>query len=162
MHNLSTISLRVAVLLAAVALGPTLVGCAHNTVDSSGDGRLFLLLDLDPRYAAAGAIRIEMEVENIDPISLKFWGGDEEPQRIDVSDALSWKKWQHKLFDLTGELLLGGTEVYFRMDSDKYDSNQLSFKIDGNTIIRLVPTDPSRRPSVQHILIELAVQQNSY
>ena len=162
MHNLSTISRRAAILLAAVALGAPLVGCAHNTVDSSGDGRLFLLLDLDPRYAAAGAIRIEMEVENIDPISLKFWGGDEEPQRIDVSDALSWKKWQHKLFDLTGELLPGGTEVYFRMDSDKYDTNQITFKIDGNTIIRLVPTDPSRRPGVQHILIELAVQQNSY
>ena len=142
--------------------GMTLGSCAHNTVDSSGDGRLFLMLDLDPGYAAAGTIRINMEVENLDPIALKFWGGDVQPQRVDVSDALPWKFWRSRLYDLTGEFLPGGTEVHFRVDSDKYDSNQISFEMDGNTIIRLVPTDPDRPVGTQHILIELAVQQDAY
>ena len=142
-----------------------MTGCAHNTIDTTGDGKLWLMLDLDPDRANGQTIRVHVEVEGLDPIDLKFWGQERPPQRVNVSDAENWREWQHRLYDLaqsqTDERLPGGSEVRFRVDSDKYDTNEISFRMDGNTIVRLVPTDRSR-PGVQHILIELAVQQSTY
>jgi len=134
------------------------VGCARNTVSASGDGRLFLLLDINPQVASRHAIVVDVEVENREPVQLKLWSGLTSP-RMDVSDALDWAKWQGRPIDLIGDVIPGGTEVRFRVTADNNDDrNDVMFNLDGSTIIRLVPSDPRYPLRRQHMMIELTVQ----
>lgn len=138
-------------------------GCVHNTVDPSGDGRLFLLLDMPPRVAGK-TIRVRLEIENIDPIEIVICSS---PQTNSaqlcrtVTDPRDWADVQDKPVDLVGDVIAGGSEVRFFVQDNQFDRNQAQFNLDGNTTIRLFVSNPELGGE-RHIEIERTVQQSLF
>ena len=138
-------------------------GCVRNTVDPSGDGRLFLLLDM-PSRVSGGTIRINLEIENIDPIAVVICNNPETnsaPLCHTVDDPLAWTDVQNKSMDLVGEVIAGGSEVRFAVQDNAFDRNQTTFNLDGNTTIRLYVNNPELSGS-RHVEIERTVQQTLF
>ena len=138
-------------------------GCVHNSVNSSGDGRLFLLLDMPPRVAG-GTIRINLEIENIDPIALVICSNPETNTAQlcrTVDDPLDWGDLQNKPIDLVGDVIAGDSEVRFSVQDNQFDRNETQFNLDGNTTVRLFVSNPELSGS-RHIELELTVQQTLF
>lgn len=135
-------------------------GCVRNTVDSSTDGRLFLLLDMPSARVDRNVIQITLEVENVDPVRLVIFDYSTDPTAlaVDITGALDWRAVQNRPLDLVGEVIKGGSEVRFLVQSNRFDQNQTIFRLDGNTTIRLFVSN-LQMGGVQHIELELTVQQ---
>lgn len=148
-------------LLASICL--LVSGCVHNTVDPSGDGRLFLLLDMPPRVSG-GTIRINLEIENVDPIAIVICSnpGTNSAQLCrTVDDPLDWADVQGSPMDLVGDVIAGGSEVRFFIQDNQFDRNQAEFNLDGNTTIRLFVSNPELGGN-RHIEVERTVQQTLF
>ncbi|MFC1526338.1 hypothetical protein ACFL6X_05965 [Candidatus Latescibacterota bacterium] len=149
--------------LAAALVSAAMPGCAHNTVDASGDGRLFLLVDMPPRVSG-GTIRVNVEVENLDPVEMVICNN---PQTSSAQlcrgaeNPLTWTDVQYRPIDLTESVIAGGSEVRFFVRDNEFDENQVTFKVDGNTTVRLYIDNPELGGS-RHVLIELTVQQGVF
>jgi hypothetical protein len=149
-------AIRILVGLCAVAVS----GCVRNTVDSSADGRLFLLLDVPSTRVDRQVIQISLEIENMDPMRLVIFdrNADATGLNIDITGALDWRDVQSRSLLLGDEVIKGGSEVRFTVRSNQFDQNQTTFRMDGNSIVRLFVSNPNM-PGIQHIEIELTVQQ---
>ena len=140
-----------------------ILGCVRNTVDPSGDGRLFLLLDMPPRVEG-GTLGITLEIENIDPIKIVICNNPETnnaPLCHTVEDPLNWRDVQNKPLDMVGEVIAGGSEVRFFVQDNRFDRNQTQFALDGNTTIRLFINNPEL-DGLRHVEIERTVQQTLF
>jgi len=137
--------------------------CVHNTVDPSGDGRLFLLLDMPPRVNG-GTIRVKVEIEGIDPIAIVICNSPETNSAQlcrTVDDPLDWADVQGAPMDLVGDVIPGGSEVRFFVQDNSFDRNQAEFNLDGNTTIRLFVNNPELGGN-RHIEVERTVQQTLF
>lgn len=148
----------------SVVLGGIMVawvaGCAHNSVDTAGSGRLFLLLDMPPAVGG-GVIKISLEIEQIDPIALVICNDpDDNPAPLchTVDDPLVWNEVRNKAIDMVGEVIAGGSEVRLSIQDDRFDRNETQFNLDGNTTIRLYVNNPEQSGN-KHVEIERTVQQ---
>jgi hypothetical protein len=148
---------NVIVLMLALASGG---GCAHNTLDATGDGRLFLLLDLGPSRASGSVFQIDLEIEGMDPVrEVVFDQRRSAPAGgLDVAGSINWLDLQGRPLDLMGEVLPGGAEVRMAIRTNDFDTNEISFNLDGNTTVRLFVANPEI-PGGQHIEMELTLQQ---
>ena len=144
-------------------IGFALATCAHNTVNPSGDGRLFMLLDM-PSRVSGGTIRITAEVENHDPVEMVICSNPETNTAVlclSTDNPLDWRDLQGRPIDLLDTVIDGGSEVRFHVRDNTFDTNQIAFTLDGNTTIRLFINRPDL-PGSRHVELELTVQQSLF
>jgi len=147
------------VVLAAVLL--SFVSCARNTVQPTGDGRLFMLVDMKPTQASNGTLQVDVEVENLDPVRVVIFDHSLPPPApggIDVTHSVDWRIVQGVPLDLVGQVLPGGSAVHIAVRTSGFDENEISFTLDGNTSVRLFVANP-QVVTEQHMQIELTMQQ---
>lgn len=152
-----------AFLVSLLLAGILAAGCAENTVEPTGDGRLFLLLEADPSRAYGSVIQIDLQIEGMDPIREVVFDQRKPPPSgggvyIDVSESVNWLDIQGNPYDLVGEVLPGGTEIHMSIKTNQFDTNEASFTLDGNTTVRIFVANPDV-PGTQHLEMELTLQQ---
>lgn len=121
------------VILTGLVLSTYVGGCAKNTAGSEvDDGRVFFMTDIDPNRLwvhpqyGRGYLLVSTTVE-----------GFEEPVKQVVYAEVNGAP-----FDLLGQVIEGGSEVYIRAQAYLRGSADLRFNVDGNTTIRLRFKDP--------------------
>ena len=124
---------RALVILTGLILSTYLGGCAKNTAGSEVDyGRIFFMTDIDPNRLwvhpqyGRGYLLVSTMVE-----------GFEEPVKQVVYAEVNGAP-----FDLLGQVIEGGSEVYIYVQGYLRGSTSLRFNLDGNTTIRLRFKDP--------------------
>lgn len=133
--------------------------CARNPQSGAfEDGRLYLWLDLPSNRVSTGYLEVRVEAEGFEPVTMKLFDfeqyGGVDPA-LDVSGAIDWYEAtnpQRPLL-LLDDVIKGGSEVYFRISQRQFDFATLSFKLDGDTSLRVYVERPDE-PGAKHLWIE--------
>ena len=136
--------------------------CARNPEAVYEDGRLYLLLDMDSRFASHRLLFVRVEAEGYEAKTIKIFDyGKFTPEQlatlpVDVEGALDWGDLQGRPYDIMGTPIKGGSEVTVTVQQGEFDVNSITFKMDGDTQIRVFVKNPEL-PGPKHLQIERSV-----
>lgn len=142
--------------------------CARNPQSGAfEDGRLYLWLDLPSNLVSWSYLEVRVEVEGYEPITKKIFDFKRYEDRPnitpDVSDAIDWYEAtdpQRPLL-LLDDVVKGGSEVYVRVAAFQFDSTDISFKLDGNTSLRVYVENPDK-PGSHHLWMDRSSQGSAF
>ena len=135
--------------------------CARNPQSGAfEDGRLYLWLDLPSNRVSTGYLEVRVEAEGFEPVMIKLfdferYGGHPSALILDVSDAIDWYEAanpQRPLL-LLDDVIKAGSEVYVKVAQYGFDFATISFKLDGDTSLRVYVERPDE-PGAKHLWIE--------
>lgn len=138
------------------------MACARNPNAVYEDGRLYFLVDMDSRFAAHRLLLVRVEAEGYEARLIKIFDYSKfTPEQlatlpVDVTGALDWVELQGRPYDIMGTTIRGGSEVTVTVQQGEFDVNSVTFKMDGDTQIRVFIKNPEL-PGAKHLQIERSI-----